>query len=184
MHCAGLSLRPLTVGYKILIESCSRPIHQTSAFNFASYSSDKYQNLWSEDFDSIYCAKMPKSKESHSSSDDSSHSSSEDEKPKKKQKVEKSRHESKEEKSESSKKTKTSSKAREEEPCWELGNKKRLKVRTFKGKLYVDIREYYGNDAGELNPSKKGISLQAPQFEELMKIIHEVEDVVKIKLGN
>ncbi|XP_063974528.1 activated RNA polymerase II transcriptional coactivator p15 isoform X2 [Diachasmimorpha longicaudata] len=123
---------------------------------------------------------MPKNKAS-SSSDSSSHSSSEDEKPKKKQRTEKSK--APEEKAESSKKPKTSSKANEEEPSWDLGNNKKLVVRFFKGKLYVDIREYYEKD-GEERPSKKGISMGLPQFTELMKVIKEVEDVVKVKSGN
>ncbi|XP_015118051.1 activated RNA polymerase II transcriptional coactivator p15 [Diachasma alloeum] len=178
MISAGFSLRSLTVRCKLLLYFPS--IRQGITSGFASHNSDKYQSLWSEDLDSIYCYNMPKNKD-YSSSDASSHSSSEDEKPKKKQRTEKSK--DKEETAESSKKTKGSSKANEEEPHWELGNNKRVTVRHFKGKLYVDIREYYEKE-GEMKPTKKGVSMGLPQFTELMTIINEVEDVVKIKSGN
>lgn len=45
-----------------------------------------------------------------------------------------------------------------------LGNKKFVDVREFKGKIYVDIREYYEKD-GEMRPGKKGISLSTEHWE-------------------
>ncbi|CAN0577119.1 unnamed protein product, partial [Ectocarpus sp. 12 AP-2014] len=44
-----------------------------------------------------------------------------------------------------------------------LGNKKFVDVREFKGKIYVDIREYYEKD-GEMRPGKKGISLSTEHW--------------------
>jgi len=41
---------------------------------------------------------------------------------------------------------------------FDLGNNRRLVVKTFYGKTYVDIREWY-DAGGELKPGKKGISL-------------------------
>ena len=40
-------------------------------------------------------------------------------------------------------------------PYWNIDDKKRITVRTFKGKTYVDIREFYEKD-GETLPGKKG----------------------------
>jgi hypothetical protein len=44
----------------------------------------------------------------------------------------------------------------------DLGKKKRATVRSFKGTLLLDIREYYGAD-GQEKPGKKGISLTLDQ---------------------
>lgn len=43
----------------------------------------------------------------------------------------------------------------DEEPSWHLGNKRFAKVRSFRGKLMIDIREFY-EDNGEMKPGKKG----------------------------
>ncbi|TFK44715.1 transcriptional Coactivator p15-domain-containing protein [Crucibulum laeve] len=48
----------------------------------------------------------------------------------------------------------------------DLGKKKRVTVRAFKGIPLVDIREYYGA-TGEEKPGKKGISLTLEQWETL-----------------
>ena len=44
----------------------------------------------------------------------------------------------------------------------DLGKKKRVTVRSFKGTVLLDIREYYGADDQE-KPGKKGISLTLEQ---------------------
>jgi hypothetical protein len=57
-----------------------------------------------------------------------------------------------------SKKTKpntSSSKKDDEEPSWVLDRNRFVKVREYRGKVYVDIREYYESD-GDLKPGKKG----------------------------
>nr|CAD7449153.1 unnamed protein product [Timema bartmani] len=74
----------------------------------------------------------------------------------------------------------TGSKKNEEEPVWELEKKRFVKVREFKGKVFVDIREYYEAD-GELKPGKKGISLSTMQWHKLKDIVDEVDEVVKAK---
>ena len=48
---------------------------------------------------------------------------------------------------------------------FDLGNKKRVTVREFKGNTLIDIREFYEADGGEMRPGKKGISLNPKQFE-------------------
>ncbi|KII92458.1 hypothetical protein PLICRDRAFT_50835 [Plicaturopsis crispa FD-325 SS-3] len=50
----------------------------------------------------------------------------------------------------------------------DLGKKKRATVRSFKGQVFVDIREFYGAD-GEEKPGKKGISLNRDQWETLKR---------------
>lgn len=51
----------------------------------------------------------------------------------------------------SSKKTSSN----EEEHSWSLDKNRFVKVREFRGKLFVDIREFYEKN-GELLPGKKG----------------------------
>ncbi|EGO25440.1 hypothetical protein SERLADRAFT_465594 [Serpula lacrymans var. lacrymans S7.9] len=48
----------------------------------------------------------------------------------------------------------------------DLGKKKRATVRKFKGAVFVDVREFFGNP-GEEKPGKKGISLGLEQWEAL-----------------
>lgn len=48
-------------------------------------------------------------------------------------------------------------KTKEGELYWDLGAKKRITLRSWKGKQLVDIREFYGEDANDLLPGKKGI---------------------------
>ena len=53
-----------------------------------------------------------------------------------------------------------------------------VKVREFRGKIYVDIREYYEAD-GEMKPGKKGISLTAQQYQKLKSLIPEIDEGLK-----
>ena len=50
-----------------------------------------------------------------------------------------------------------------------------LQIREFKGKTYVDIREFYVDKSSmETKPGKKGICLNTIQFQQLRSIISEV----------
>ncbi|CAB1120110.1 unnamed protein product [Ectocarpus sp. CCAP 1310/34] len=60
----------------------------------------------------------------------------------------------------------------------ELGNKKFVDVREFKGKIYVDIREYYEKD-GEMRPGKKGISLSTEHWEVLKENMDDINAKVE-----
>merc|ERR1712212_1349106 len=61
------------------------------------------------------------------------------------------------------------------EPTWELGQNKKVKIREFKGKTYIDIREWYVDKKDmETKPGKKGISLNTVQFQQLRSLIEDV----------
>ncbi|KAK4874514.1 hypothetical protein RN001_013874 [Aquatica leii] len=99
---------------------------------------------------------MPKTKPSKKKSESSdSDSGPEDRGPAKKQKV-----------------------ATGEENLWNIGKNRMVKLSEFKGKWYVNIREYY-DAGGELRPGKKGIMLTMEQWQAFKGIIGEVEDAIK-----
>ncbi|KAK3327588.1 RNA polymerase II transcriptional coactivator-like protein [Cercophora scortea] len=57
---------------------------------------------------------------------------------------------------------------------WEIGPMRRVNTASFKGKTLVNIREYYAAPDGELKPGKKGISLSLEQYQQLLKIIPDI----------
>ncbi|KAF0304313.1 Activated RNA polymerase II transcriptional coactivator p15 [Amphibalanus amphitrite] len=60
------------------------------------------------------------------------------------------------------------------EPTWTIAPKRFVKIRKFKGKTYVDIREYWNDDKGDLKPGKKGISMSMEQWDMFTQIIPEI----------
>ena len=51
-----------------------------------------------------------------------------------------------------------------------------LQVREFKGKTYIDIREYYTDKKTmDMMPGKKGVSLNCEQYQKLKSIISEID---------
>uniref|UniRef100_A0A8R1E6Z2 PC4 domain-containing protein n=1 Tax=Caenorhabditis japonica TaxID=281687 RepID=A0A8R1E6Z2_CAEJA len=121
----------------------------------------------------------------------SSESSSEDEKPvkkvetppKKEKKSKKRQSEAVEEKS--SKKTKneapeaeTTGRLKDEHgnEMFEFGNLRYASVSNFKGKEYVNIREYYvDKNTGKIAPGRKGISITKAQWLNLKDLIPEID---------
>ncbi|XP_065566713.1 RNA polymerase II transcriptional coactivator-like isoform X3 [Artemia franciscana] len=73
----------------------------------------------------------------------------------------------------------SASKGSDEEPTWTLDKKRFLKVRSFKGKTFVDIREYYEDASGNLMPGKKGISLSVQQWKKVQEAMDEVDEALK-----
>jgi len=65
-----------------------------------------------------------------------------------------------------------------EEESWSLDPKRMVKINEFRGKVFVDIREYYDAD-GELKPTKKGISLSASQYQKLKDLLPEIDEALK-----
>ncbi|KAN0111477.1 Transcriptional Coactivator p15 (PC4) domain containing protein [Russula decolorans] len=59
----------------------------------------------------------------------------------------------------------------------DLGKRKRVTVRSFKGNTLVDIREYYGAE-GDEKPGKKGISLTVEQWKSLMEASSDISDLL------
>lgn len=42
---------------------------------------------------------------------------------------------------------------------WQIGKMRYVSVRDFKGKVLIDIREYWMDQEGEMKPGRKGITL-------------------------
>ncbi|RDX47078.1 RNA polymerase II transcriptional coactivator, partial [Lentinus brumalis] len=59
----------------------------------------------------------------------------------------------------------------------DLGKKRRATVTTFKGAVYVDVREFWGDD-GDLKPGKKGIMLGKDQWDALKKSVEVIDSLV------
>ncbi|KAK2163430.1 hypothetical protein LSH36_79g01016 [Paralvinella palmiformis] len=105
---------------------------------------------------------MPKSKEYISSTD----SESENEAPKKKVK-----------KMQKKPATKAGSSG-ENENMFDLTKMKFATVSDFKGKKYVNIREYYEKD-GDLKPGKKGIALNQEQWTNLKRQVDDIDQALE-----
>ena len=61
---------------------------------------------------------------------------------------------------------------------YEIGSMKFVNLNQFKGKIYVNIREYYEAN-GKLNPGKKGIALSIDQWQKLKSHIASIDRDIK-----
>lgn len=68
--------------------------------------------------------------------------------------------------------------AESKEPEFTLDKNRLVRVRTFKGKAYIDIREYYQKD-GAMLPGKKGISLSPEQWRKLLENVDGINKAVE-----
>ncbi len=48
-------------------------------------------------------------------------------------------------------------------------------VKEFKGKTYIDVRNFFENDEGEMIPTKKGVSLTPENLDELIHLLNEAK---------
>ncbi|XP_064390857.1 activated RNA polymerase II transcriptional coactivator p15-like [Halichondria panicea] len=64
-----------------------------------------------------------------------------------------------------------------EEDMIPLSAKRFVSVSNFKGKMLVNIREYYEDkESGETRPGRKGISLSVDQWEALKKAVSTIDE--------
>ncbi|KAJ2949888.1 hypothetical protein O0L34_g11208 [Tuta absoluta] len=75
------------------------------------------------------------------------------------------------------KKAKMGSQTDDAEPTWVLAHNKLVKLRTFKGKCYIDIREHYEKN-GTLLPGKKGISLNPEMWRKLVSLSDDITEAL------
>ncbi|KAG8338190.1 Ssb-c31ap [Homalodisca vitripennis] len=72
--------------------------------------------------------------------------------------------------------TKKLKKDRDDIDSFHIDGMKYLKVRTFKGKVLIDIREYY-ESGGDIRPGKKGSHI-VPQFRIIIKALRYKPDII------
>ncbi|KAI9373134.1 transcriptional Coactivator p15-domain-containing protein [Aspergillus egyptiacus] len=63
---------------------------------------------------------------------------------------------------------------------WEISKMRRVTISSFRGKIMVNIREYYEKEGEEL-PGKKGISLPVDQFSTLLTLLPDIETALQEK---
>lgn len=61
---------------------------------------------------------------------------------------------------------------------FDLGGNKRVTIREFKNKVYIDIREFYEKD-GKTLPGKKGIALTAAQWVKIKGLVGDVDEEIQ-----
>jgi len=62
---------------------------------------------------------------------------------------------------------------------FEFGKNRFVSVREFKGKTFVDLREFYMDNSGELKPGKKGIALFGDQWKTFKGLIPDIDKALK-----
>ncbi|XP_053304127.1 activated RNA polymerase II transcriptional coactivator p15 isoform X2 [Spea bombifrons] len=127
---------------------------------------------------------MPKTKELVSSSSSGSDSDSEvDQKPKRKSQPppEKEKPAKKQKTGESSKGAASSKQSggNKDDNMFQIGKMRYVNVRDFKGKVLIDIREYWMTPEGDMKPGKKGISLNPEQWNQLKEQMSDIDDAIR-----
>ncbi|XP_033828751.1 activated RNA polymerase II transcriptional coactivator p15-like [Periophthalmus magnuspinnatus] len=125
---------------------------------------------------------MPKSKEMLSSTSGSDSDSEVETKAKKKKSSAPEKPAAKKLKTGESSKPAAASKSsgsKSEDNMFQIGKMRYVSVRDFKGKILIDIREYWMNQDGEMKPGKKGISLNPEQWNQLKEQISDIDDAIR-----
>ncbi|KAM6232407.1 activated RNA polymerase II transcriptional coactivator p15-like isoform 1-T1 [Porphyrio hochstetteri] len=115
---------------------------------------------------------MPKSKELVSSSSSASESDSDiDKKVKRKKQVAPEKPVKKIKTGESSKGAASSKqRSNRDENMFQIGKMRYVSVRDFKGKILIDIREYWMDQEGEMKPGRKGVYDTAPDMSSIVQL--------------
>lgn len=58
---------------------------------------------------------------------------------------------------------------------FDIGRSRRVAISDFKGKKFLNIREYYQNKNGEMAPGKKGITLNKSEWENLLSLADQIK---------
>ncbi|XP_015672501.1 activated RNA polymerase II transcriptional coactivator p15 isoform X1 [Protobothrops mucrosquamatus] len=66
-----------------------------------------------------------------------------------------------------------------DENMFQIGKMRYVNVRDFKGKVLIDIREYWMDQEGEMKPGRKGISLNPEQWSQLKEQISDIDEAVR-----
>ncbi|NXX79179.1 TCP4 polymerase, partial [Urocolius indicus] len=74
---------------------------------------------------------------------------------------------------------KPSGQSSEEEAMFQIGSMRYVRVSCFKGKILVDIRQFYTDKEGATKPGRKGIALSAEQWNQLKELIPQIDAAVK-----
>jgi Transcriptional Coactivator p15 (PC4) len=59
-----------------------------------------------------------------------------------------------------------------------LGNRIHIRISRFKDRDYLDIRNYYEDDAGEWKPTRKGIAVPVEFYDEVMESLAAAKAVI------
>ena len=59
-----------------------------------------------------------------------------------------------------------------------LGNRIHIRISRFKDRDYLDIRNYYEDDAGEWKPTRKGIAVPVEFYDEVMESLTAAKAVI------
>ncbi|KAF7687491.1 SUB1 regulator of transcription b [Silurus meridionalis] len=123
---------------------------------------------------------MPKSKEALSSTSGSD-SDSEAETKAKRKKASKVEKPAKKQKGGETSKPSGSTKSDDNagDNMFQIGKLRYVSVRDFKGKVLIDLREYWMDQAGEMKPGKKGISLNPEQWNQLKEQMSDIDDAIR-----
>lgn len=63
------------------------------------------------------------------------------------------------------------------------GDEIRVTAGISKDKPYIDLRFWYKDDDGDMQPTKKGVRFHAEMVEDVLNLIGEATDLIDNKLG-
>ncbi|XP_023933950.1 RNA polymerase II transcriptional coactivator-like [Bicyclus anynana] len=75
------------------------------------------------------------------------------------------------------KKSKMGSRTDIKEPTWKLQKNKLVRIRKFKGKVFVDIRKFYERD-GQMFAGLKGISISQAVWAKLLELGEDINETL------